>query len=375
MSRASPTTARIRGVSTIDWAPIHISQSTSALPRSFSMDRDSGVGRGRTASLDVAAPRRVCSIPAILSERLQKITVLACSVEDPADLRSSELTRSELLAVLTSPSKAEASRPGTGSQPALQLRDVRRLDPQHGEWRPSELMVRHGLLALAIGHLGISCVVRTGRLYLIAPSADHAASRAVHAQLLLFASSACGAVQGNGGMPFELLALEAVLATANTELQAAAQLLGQTFAAEFEGGSQPRGLLNAGELLNREKLREVRERVLEELEVASGLARSIAAALEDPERLAALVGVCHGDGETAETAAARVWARVPRASLHITLSVSRSLSCRSLSVTSCRSVCSLSTLVSLRRPGARRSPLHAPAGAARPAVAADTPTG
>ena len=231
-------------------------------------------------------------IPVVLQERTEAIIVLECNYTQPSALAPRTMTRRELLGLAAEPPLAvDADLPGKENPPSLSasseaaalppltLRDVRRLDPTTSHHSPPALLVRKHAMLLSVPRLGpknnasLNVIIRHNRVYFLARAVDDPCAINAHRQLVRLASS-CGAAEA---LPFEFLALESALLHACTELQGTAARLTKQVGDELGGAfAQMRGSTgNARTAYLRRRVRELAQRVAEELALATALGSCI----------------------------------------------------------------------------------------------------
>lgn len=302
--------------------PIPSESSTVNLHRSTARSHAS------VGSMDWQA--RPSVMPVILQERVESVTVLECVASRITQLKLRCCTRQELLSLA-----AGATLPGTEWLPQLRLRDLRRLDPATAQHSPPALILRRGVLLASVSRLGpdsrgsINCLIRHDRCFFVARSPEDASVRAVHELLVRLSSVTTGeggaaiagagaSSSGGGGMragapgvssggaggstgegsasvdaalamdaplPFEFLALEAVLLFATDALSDTAGGLARLVDSEtglLAPSSGGGGLLRASAAAEvRVRLRGLATRAAEELTLARALADAISKPLED----------------------------------------------------------------------------------------------
>lgn len=218
------------------------SRSASNLDsRSGTREGSRGTCEGTIDWQGPAEPHTAQDVPAILQERRESITVLEILSAQPTQLKTRCCNRQELFELASTANTL--AQPGAA--PPLRLRDMRRLDPSIAQHSPPSLMMRHGALLISITRLGtdsrgsINAILQHNRCIFLARGQDDASVYAVHQQLvrLLAASSGDraanipGAVSSSCGnlaaapaegeelaLPFEFLALEAMLLHATDAL-------------------------------------------------------------------------------------------------------------------------------------------------------------
>ena len=256
-------------------------------------------------------------LPVVLQERTEAIIVLECNSTQPSALAPRTMTRRELLGLASEPPMAADAEwlgneippsPITASAsaalPSLTLRDVRRLDPTMSHHSPPALLIRKHAMLLSVPRLGpknsaaLNVIIRHNRVYFLARAVDDPCAINAHGQLVRLASS-CGAAEA---LPFEFLALEAALLHACTELQGTAARLTKQVGDELGGAfAQMRGSIasaaagNARTAYLRRRVRELGQKVAEELALATALGSCLNRCIDE----ARLPGMCLSQAATA----------------------------------------------------------------------------